>query len=58
MPLESGSSKDVIKKNFEEFGNGPTFQKTEEKFGKKKANAQRVAVVLSKARGGKKLPKR
>jgi hypothetical protein len=58
MPLESGTSKDVIKKNFEELGTGKTYAKTEEKFGKKKADAQRVAIVLSKARGGKKLPKR
>lgn len=49
MPLESGSSKDVIKKNFEEFGTGKTFAHTEDKFGKEKANKQRIAVVLKAA---------
>lgn len=58
MPLRKGTSKATVKKNFEEFGQGKTYARTKAKFGKKKANAQRVAVVLSTKRksagGGKK----
>jgi hypothetical protein len=50
MPLKKGSSKKTIKTNFEEFGKGKTFARTKAKFGAKKANKQRVAVVLSTAR--------
>jgi len=53
MPLAKGKSKSVIKKNFEEFGTGKTYAKTKSKFGKAKANKQRIAVVLSEARKGK-----
>jgi hypothetical protein len=53
MPLKKGKSKKVIKENFEEFGKGKTYAKTAKKFGKAKANKQRVAVVLSQARKGK-----
>jgi hypothetical protein len=50
MPLVKSASKAATKRNFEEFGEGPTFKHTEEKFGKKRADAQRVAVVLSNKR--------
>ena len=53
MPLLKGKSKKVIKKNFEEFGTGKTYAKTKKKFGKAKANKQRIAVVLSNARKSK-----
>jgi hypothetical protein len=53
MPLTKGKSKKVIKKNFDEFGSGKTYAKTSKKFGKAKANKQRIAVVLSEARKGK-----
>ena len=53
MPLAKGKSKKVIKQNFDEFGKGPTYKKTAKKFGKAKANKQRIAVVLSNARKGK-----
>lgn len=49
-PLIKSASKAATKRNFEEFGEGPTFQHTEEKFGKKRADKQRVAVVLSNKR--------
>ena len=54
MPLLKGKSKKTIKKNFEEFGAGKTYAKTSKKFGKAKANKQRIAVVLSTARKNKK----
>ena len=53
MPLLPGKSQAVKEQNFREFGKGPTYQHTLQKFGKAKANAQRVAVVLSNARKGK-----
>jgi hypothetical protein len=51
MPLLKGKSKKVIKKNFREFGEGKTYAATKKKFGARKANKQRIAVVLSTARG-------
>lgn len=54
MPLQSGSSKATKKKNFEEFGTGKTYTHTKAKFGKKKADKQRIAVVLQKAGEGRK----
>lgn len=53
MPLLKGRSKKTIKKNFEEFGSGKTYSKTQRKYGKAKANKQRIAVVLSEARKSK-----
>lgn len=53
MPLESGSSQAVKKRNFREFGKGKTYKHTLRKFGKKRADKQRIAVVLSEARKGK-----
>ena len=50
MPLLKGKSKATKKKNFEEFGKGKTYSHTLKKFGKKKADKQRIAVVLSEAR--------
>lgn len=52
MPLKKGKSKAVIKENFKEFGAGKTYSRTAKKFGKKRANKQRIAVVLSNARKG------
>ena len=54
MPLLKGKGKATIKKNFEEFGKGKTYAKTAKKFGKAKANKQRIAVVLSQSRKNKK----
>jgi len=49
MPLIKGSDKATMKQNFEEFGEGPTYQHTLNKFSKKVADKQRVAVVLKAA---------
>ncbi len=43
-----------MNENFEEFGQGPTYQHTKEKFGKARADKQRVAVVLNQARKSRK----
>jgi hypothetical protein len=50
MPLHSGSSKAVKDRNFHEFHQGPTYAHTKRKFGKKRADKQAVAAVLSNAR--------
>lgn len=50
MPLIKSASKAATKKNFEEFGSGPTYAHTEAKFGKKDADKQRIAVVLKNKR--------
>ena len=50
MPLLKGSSPSTVKKNIGEFHTGKTYAHTLAKFGKKKANAQAVAVALSTAR--------
>lgn len=54
MPL-TGSEKN----RFEEFGKGKTYAKTEAKFGKAKADKQRIAVVMnSEGKSMKKDPKK
>lgn len=53
MPLEKGSSKAATKRNFRDFGKGRTYSKTKRKFGKRRADKQRIAVVLSNARKSK-----
>jgi hypothetical protein len=50
MPLKPGSSKRVVSSNIREFHGGPTYEHTKSKFGKKRADAQAVAVALSSAR--------
>ena len=50
MPLKKGSSKKIIGKNISELHKGKTFKKTENKFGKNKAQKQSIAIALSQAR--------
>ena len=54
MPLKPGSSRKTVSKNIKELHSGNTYAKTEKKRGKKKANAQAVAIALSEARKKKK----
>ena len=48
MPL-TGTKED----RFKEFGQGKTFRRTAKRYGKKRANKQRIAVVLSSLRRDK-----
>lgn len=50
MPLHKGSDKETTRKNFEEFGKGKTYSRTKRKSGKRKADKQRIAVVLKNKR--------
>lgn len=50
MPLKKGTSKATTRKNFEEFGAGKTYSATKKRFGKKRADKQRIAVVLKNKR--------
>ena len=50
MPLLKGSSPAVQSQNIREFHKGKTFAHTRRKFGKKRADAQAVAVALQAAR--------
>jgi hypothetical protein len=57
MPLKKGSSKKTISSNIAEFHKGKTFKATEQKFGKKTANKQAVAVAMASAGKSKKAKK-
>jgi hypothetical protein len=50
MPLRKSASKAATRKNFEEFGAGRTYAATKKKSGKRKADKQRIAVVLQNKR--------
>ena len=50
MPLKPGSSKSTVSQNISEFHTGPTYEHTKAKFGKRKADAQAIAVAMSNAR--------
>jgi len=55
MPLVKGASRDAIRANIAELHGGKTYAKTAAKYGKKKANAQSVAIAMDTARkAGKK----
>ncbi len=54
MPLTAGSSKKTVSDNISELHSGGTYSRTKKKFGKKKADAQAVAIALSEAHKGKK----
>jgi len=51
MPLLRG--KKNRKKNFRELGKGKTYRRTKKKYGAKRANKQRVAIVLNSERRSK-----
>lgn len=50
MPLERGTSRAVTQRNFDEVRHGKTFAKTSRKYGKKLAEKQMIAIVLSNKR--------
>ena len=53
MPLRKGKSKATVSKNIEEFHTGPKYAHTARVFGKRRADKQAIAVVLSEARKSK-----
>lgn len=53
MPLKPGKSRATITENIKEFHGGKTYKNTAQKFGKKRADKQAVAVALSEARKSK-----
>lgn len=53
MPLRKGSDRKTTEENFREFGKGRTYNRTKRRYGKKRADRQRVAVVLSNRRKSK-----
>lgn len=50
MPLREGNSAAIKSQNIREFHTGKTYAHTKAKFGKKRADAQAIAVALSTAR--------
>lgn len=56
MPLTSGNSPGVVGQNIRELHTGGTYARTKDKFGKKKADKQAVAIALNKAREGGPIP--
>jgi len=49
MPLKKGKSAKTISQNIGELHGGKTYQHTKNKFGKKKADAQAVAIAMEQA---------
>lgn len=49
MPLQPGSSNDVVSSNIDELEHGKVVGKTRRKFGKKRAQKQAIAIALKKA---------
>jgi hypothetical protein len=54
MPVIKSASKAAEKENFHDLRHGKTFAGTEKKSGKKKAEKQMIAIVLSTARKAQK----
>jgi|1185.fasta_scaffold227776_2 hypothetical protein len=54
MPLIPGKGKETLSRNISEFHKGETYKRTLKKYGKKKADAQAIAVAESQARRSKK----
>lgn len=46
MPVKKGRSRKTVSKNIRELHQGPQYQRTRRKFGKKKADKQAVAIAL------------
>lgn len=57
MPLKRGKSRAVVSENIREFHTGKTYAHTAARFGKKRADAQAVAVAMRVA-GMPRRPKR
>jgi hypothetical protein len=53
MPLRKGADRKTTEANFRELGRGKTYRRTKKRHGKKRADRQRVAIVLSNQRKSK-----
>jgi len=53
MPLRKGSDRKTTEANFRELGRGKTYARTKRRKGKKRADRQRVAIVLKNQRKSK-----
>jgi len=59
MPLRQGRSKKIVSENISELHRGPTYARTQHKFGKKRADKQAVAIALSEQRKSRRgIPKK
>jgi hypothetical protein len=58
MPLEPGSSNDVVSSNISELHGGKTYRRTKKKLGKKRADKQAVAIALKTKRESRRRRKR
>lgn len=60
MPLKKGTSEKVTEENFHDVRGGKTYARTKTKLGKKRAQKQMVAIVLSNRRksGQKRAPRK
>ncbi len=58
MPLAKGSSQKTISANISELHGGNVYAHTKEKFGKKRADSQSVAIALAESRKSKKRDRR
>jgi hypothetical protein len=54
MPMAKSDSQAATEENFDEFRHGKTFSRTAKKYGKKRAQKQMIAAVLSNKRKAKK----
>jgi hypothetical protein len=59
MPLKRGTSSDTVSSNISELHGGKTYSRTKQKYGKKRANKQAVAIALNeKRKSGRKRARR
>ena len=58
MPLKKGTSEKVTEENFHDVRHGKTYARTKQKLGKKRAQKQMVAIVLSNKRHSKRAPRK
>jgi hypothetical protein len=58
MPLVQSDTQAATEDNFDEFRHGKTFKKTAARYGKKRAQKQMIAAVLSNKRKAKKMKKK
>jgi hypothetical protein len=50
MPLRRGNDRETTEENFREFGKGDIYRRTKARYGKKRADKRRIAVILRNKR--------